>query len=126
MHGGGRSVSATLTIWGARGTVPTPGPATARIGGNTACLEVRDAAGHLVILDAGTGQILGAAVLGMEGGEMMAMLQIAMMGRIAYPVLRDAIFAHPTLAEALNNVFVSLDSSEMEAQPQAMQKEHFQ
>ncbi|OGA26952.1 MAG: mercuric reductase [Betaproteobacteria bacterium RIFCSPLOWO2_02_FULL_65_24] len=79
-----------------------------------------------VILDAGTGQILGAAVLGMEGGEMMAMLQIAMMGRIAYPVLRDAIFAHPTLAEALNNVFVSLDSSEMEAQPQAMQKEHFQ
>lgn len=48
-------MSATLTIWGARGTVPTPGPATARIGGNTACLEVRDASGHLVILDAGTG-----------------------------------------------------------------------
>ena len=65
MHGGGRSVSATLTIWGARGTVPTPGPATARIGGNTACLEVRDAAGHLVILDAGTGiRGLGRAING--------------------------------------------------------------
>jgi len=48
-------VSASLTIWGARGTVPTPGPATARVGGNTACLEVRDSAGHLIILDAGTG-----------------------------------------------------------------------
>ncbi len=48
-------MSATLKIWGARGTVPTPGPTTARVGGNTACLEVRDAKGHLVILDAGTG-----------------------------------------------------------------------
>jgi pyruvate/2-oxoglutarate dehydrogenase complex dihydrolipoamide dehydrogenase (E3) component len=78
------------------------------------------------IADSATGQILGAAVLGMEGGEIMAMLQIAMMGRIPYPVLRDAIFAHPTLAEALNTLFVSLDNSEIEAQPQATHKEHLQ
>ena len=35
----------------------------------------------------------------------MAMLQIAMMGGLPYSALRDAIFAHPTLAEALNNLF---------------------
>ena len=39
----------------------------------------------------------------------MAMLQIAMMGRIPYPDLRDAIFAHPTYAESLNSLFTTLD-----------------
>jgi len=53
-------------------------------------------------------QILGAAVLGVEGGEIMSMLQIAMMGKVPYPDLRDGIFAHPTLAESLNNLFSSL------------------
>lgn len=63
-------MSAALTIWGARGTVPTPGPTTARMGGNTACLEVRDAAGHLVILDAGTGiRGLGRKLNGASGIE---------------------------------------------------------
>jgi len=41
----------------------------------------------------------------MEGGELMTMLQIAMMGNLPYTRLRDAIFAHPTLAESLNNLF---------------------
>jgi len=36
------------------------------------------------------------------------MLQIAMMGKLPYPVLREAIFAHPTLAESLNNLFATL------------------
>ena len=58
-----------------------------------------------VIVDAGTQQILGAAILGLEGGELMAMLQIAMMGGLPYTALRDAIFAHPTLAESFNNLF---------------------
>jgi pyruvate/2-oxoglutarate dehydrogenase complex dihydrolipoamide dehydrogenase (E3) component len=57
------------------------------------------------VIDAGTDQILGATVLGTEGGEVMAMLQLAMMGKLPYPVLRDATFAHPTLAEALNTLF---------------------
>jgi pyruvate/2-oxoglutarate dehydrogenase complex dihydrolipoamide dehydrogenase (E3) component len=61
------------------------------------------------VVDAGTKQILGAAVLGIEGGELMAMLEIAMMGKVPYTVLRDAIFAHPTLAESLNNLFATLD-----------------
>ena len=41
--------------------------------------------------------------------EMMAQLQLAMMGQLPYTVLRDAIFAHPTLAEAWNNLFSTLD-----------------
>jgi pyruvate/2-oxoglutarate dehydrogenase complex dihydrolipoamide dehydrogenase (E3) component len=60
------------------------------------------------LVDADTQQILGAAVLGFEGGELMAMIEIAMLGRLPYMVLRDAIFAHPTLAESLNNLFASL------------------
>ncbi len=59
------------------------------------------------VVDAESGRILGCAVLGLEGGELMAMLQVAMMGEIPYPRLRDAIFAHPTLAESLNSLFAA-------------------
>jgi pyruvate/2-oxoglutarate dehydrogenase complex dihydrolipoamide dehydrogenase (E3) component len=59
------------------------------------------------VVDAENGRILGCAVLGLEGGELMAMLQLAMMGEIPYPRLRDAIFAHPTLAESLNSLFAA-------------------
>jgi hypothetical protein len=38
----------------------------------------------------------------------MAMIEIAMLGRMPYTVLRDAVFAHPTLAELLNTLFASL------------------
>jgi pyruvate/2-oxoglutarate dehydrogenase complex dihydrolipoamide dehydrogenase (E3) component len=69
-------------------------------------LEVDESRGFLkAIVDASTNQILGAAVLGLEGGEIMAQLQIAMMGQLPYTALRDAVFAHPTLAESLNNLF---------------------
>ena len=69
-------------------------------------LEVDESRGFLkAIVDANTNQILGAAVLGLEGGEIMAQLQIAMMGQLPYTTLRDAVFAHPTLAESLNNLF---------------------
>ena len=39
----------------------------------------------------------------------MAMVQMAVLGQLAYPILHDAIFAHPTLAEGLNTLFVTLD-----------------
>lgn len=48
-------MSTSVTFWGTRGTIPSPGAHTARYGGNTACVEVRDGLGHLVVLDAGTG-----------------------------------------------------------------------
>ena len=62
------------------------------------------------VVDEDTGQILGAAILGVEGGEIMAMLEVAMMGKVPYPVLRETIFAHPTLAESLNTLFLSFES----------------
>jgi pyruvate/2-oxoglutarate dehydrogenase complex dihydrolipoamide dehydrogenase (E3) component len=39
----------------------------------------------------------------------MAALQLAMMGKLPYDTLREAVFAHPTLAESLNNLFLTLD-----------------
>lgn len=45
-----------LTFWGTRGSIPTPGPATARYGGNTACLAISgEDDRQLVVLDAGSG-----------------------------------------------------------------------
>jgi pyruvate/2-oxoglutarate dehydrogenase complex dihydrolipoamide dehydrogenase (E3) component len=74
-------------------------------------LELDEARGFMkALVDPESGQILGAAVLGIEGGELMAALQLAMMGRVPYDRLRDAVFAHPTLAESLNNLFSSLDA----------------
>jgi len=57
------------------------------------------------IVDRDSQQILGCAVLGVEGGEIMSMMEIAMMGGTPWPVLRDGIFAHPAFAECLNNLF---------------------
>ncbi|MCQ3979506.1 MAG: FAD-containing oxidoreductase [Anaerolineae bacterium] len=76
-------------------------------------LEVDETRGFMkAIIDAETGQILGAAILGLEGGEVMAVLQMAMMGRVPYTLIRDGVFAHPTLTESLNNLFMALDNQE--------------
>jgi phosphoribosyl 1,2-cyclic phosphodiesterase len=48
-------VAHTLTFWGTRGSIPTPGPDTARYGGNTACISIACSGSRLVILDAGSG-----------------------------------------------------------------------
>ena len=57
-----------IRFWGTRGSIPTPGPSTVRYGGNTACVEVRDSTGALLVLDAGTGlRELGIAM--MNGGS---------------------------------------------------------
>ena len=69
-------------------------------------LEVDETRGFLkAVVDAETDLILGATVLGIEGGEIMSMLELAMMGGLPFTRLRDAVFAHPTLAESLNNLF---------------------
>ncbi|MFL6415929.1 MAG: mercuric reductase [Bryobacteraceae bacterium] len=57
-----------------------------------------------------SGRILGVAVLGAEGGEIMSMVQIAMMGKLTYKELVEAIFAHPAYSESLNNLFNKLDA----------------
>jgi pyruvate/2-oxoglutarate dehydrogenase complex dihydrolipoamide dehydrogenase (E3) component len=61
------------------------------------------------VLDAENGLILGAAALAAEGGEIMSMLQIAMMGKLPYTALEDGIFAHPAFAEGLNTLFMSME-----------------
>jgi pyruvate/2-oxoglutarate dehydrogenase complex dihydrolipoamide dehydrogenase (E3) component len=61
------------------------------------------------VVDAESGWLLGAAVLGVEGGETAALFQLAMMGDLPYTVLKDAIFSHPTLSESLNNLFMAMD-----------------
>ncbi|HEX2913705.1 MAG TPA: mercuric reductase, partial [Chloroflexia bacterium] len=69
-------------------------------------LEVDESRGLMkVVVDAESKEILGCAILGLEGGEIMSMLEIAMMGKLPYTALQEAIFAHPTLAESLNNLF---------------------
>jgi pyruvate/2-oxoglutarate dehydrogenase complex dihydrolipoamide dehydrogenase (E3) component len=72
-------------------------------------LETDESRGLMkALVDPESGQILGAAVLGMEGGEVMAILQVAMLGGLPYPALQEGIFAHPSLAEGLNNLFGSV------------------
>jgi len=52
-----------ITFWGVRGSIPTPGPETATVGGNTSCVEVR-AGKLLLVFDGGTGlRLLGKALL---------------------------------------------------------------
>src|SRR5213596_1066683 len=54
---GGSTASPDMEVrfWGTRGSIATPGPHTVRFGGNTSCVEVRTDAGHVFILDCGTG-----------------------------------------------------------------------
>ncbi|MCW3058973.1 MAG: ykgC, partial [Capsulimonas sp.] len=73
-------------------------------------LETDESRGFMkALVDTDSGQILGAAILGLDGGEVMGALQIAMMGKLPYTALRDGVFAHPTLMESLNNLFLTLD-----------------
>ncbi|HUQ45738.1 MAG TPA: MBL fold metallo-hydrolase [Gemmatimonadaceae bacterium] len=63
-------MSLTLRFWGTRGSIPSPGLATARYGGNTPCIELRTSDGWLVILDAGTGiRELGRSLMAGANGE---------------------------------------------------------
>lgn len=57
------------------------------------------------LVDPETRQILGATVLGVDGGEVMTQIQIAMWGKLPYTVLREGVFAHPTKSEVLNTLF---------------------
>src|SRR5205823_1696843 len=63
----------TVTFWGTRGSIPTPGAHTARYGGNTPCVAVESTGGQLVILDAGTGiRALGLKLAERHNGAVQA------------------------------------------------------
>ncbi len=66
--------------------------------------------GHLqAVVDADSGRILGASILAAEGGEVMAVIQVAMRAGLPSTALRDMVFAHPTMAEGLNDLFERLE-----------------
>jgi pyruvate/2-oxoglutarate dehydrogenase complex dihydrolipoamide dehydrogenase (E3) component len=52
-----------------------------------------------------TDEILGFTAVGAHAGETMAVVQTAMMGKLPYTALRDAVFTHPTMAEGLGPLF---------------------
>ena len=60
---------------------------------------------HLVLGGGYVDRILGFAMIGAEAGEVMAVVQTAMLADLPYPKLRDAILAHPTMAEGLDALF---------------------
>ena len=63
----------TVTFWGTRGSIPTPGAHTARYGGNTPCVAVEGVGGRLLILDAGTGiRALGNKLVERQNGAVNA------------------------------------------------------
>ena len=51
----GAGAAVRMTIWGARGSVPAPGPETTRYGGNTSCVQLTLSDGTVLVLDGGTG-----------------------------------------------------------------------
>jgi pyruvate/2-oxoglutarate dehydrogenase complex dihydrolipoamide dehydrogenase (E3) component len=61
------------------------------------------------VVDADTDRILGAAILAAEGGEVMSVIQVAMRAGLPYTALRDMVFAHPTMAEGLNDLFAGME-----------------
>ena len=72
-------------------------------------IELSETRGFIkAVVDIESKQILGCAVLGIEGGELMAMFEIAIMAQLPYTTLKEAIFAHPTLAESFNNLFKAI------------------
>lgn len=83
--------------------------ATLPMSSGARALETGETRGLMkAVVDAVTNRVLGAAVLGPEGGELAAALQIAMLGDLPCTTLRDAPIAHPTYAESLNNLFATL------------------
>lgn len=62
-----------------------------------------------VLVDPNTKQILGATILSMDGGEILAVIQMAMLGGISYEIIKNLPIAHPTLAESLNNLMMDID-----------------
>jgi pyruvate/2-oxoglutarate dehydrogenase complex dihydrolipoamide dehydrogenase (E3) component len=73
-------------------------------------IETGDTRGFMkAVVDPKTKKILGATVIGEQGGELMTILQMAMEGGITYDRIRYCVFAHPLYAESLNNLFMAIE-----------------
>ena len=60
------------------------------------------------LIDAHSDRILGFTAFGPEAGELMGTVQLAMLAGLPYTILRDAMFAHPTMTEGLKALFMSV------------------
>jgi pyruvate/2-oxoglutarate dehydrogenase complex dihydrolipoamide dehydrogenase (E3) component len=60
------------------------------------------------LIDTKSDQILGFTMLGAGAGEVIAVVQTAMLAGLPYTALRDAILTHPTMAEGLNVLFLNV------------------
>ncbi len=73
-------------------------------------VEVGDTRGFMkAVVDAKTKKILGAAVLGEEGGEIVSVLQMAMEGNITYDRIRYCVLLIPVFSRSLNNLFMTIE-----------------
>jgi pyruvate/2-oxoglutarate dehydrogenase complex dihydrolipoamide dehydrogenase (E3) component len=64
-----------------------------------------------VLVEASGDRVLGFAMIGPDAGEVLAAVQTAILGGLPFTVLRDAILAHPTMAEGLNALFAAISGS---------------
>jgi pyruvate/2-oxoglutarate dehydrogenase complex dihydrolipoamide dehydrogenase (E3) component len=62
------------------------------------------------LIDTDSDRILGFTALGVEGGEIIATVQVAMLAGMPYTALRDTIFTHPTMLEGLIPLFAAVPS----------------
>jgi len=67
------------------------------------------------LIDPNDGKILGFTMIGPEAGEVMAVVQMAMLAGFQSTVLKDAILTHPTMAEGLNVIFSNVKSASRDA-----------
>jgi hypothetical protein len=66
--------------------------------------------GFMALVGASDDRILGFTMVGAEAGEVAAAVQTAMLADLPYPARRDAILAHPTIAEGLDPLFSSVSA----------------
>jgi pyruvate/2-oxoglutarate dehydrogenase complex dihydrolipoamide dehydrogenase (E3) component len=70
------------------------------------------------LIDAHSDRILGFTAFGPEAGELMGTVQLAILAGLPYTVLRDAMFAHPTMTEGLKSLFMAVPPRlEIDAEP---------
>jgi pyruvate/2-oxoglutarate dehydrogenase complex dihydrolipoamide dehydrogenase (E3) component len=71
-------------------------------------IEMSETRGFIKVLVDEKDFIVGVTTFCVEGGELLASLQIAMMAKLPYTALREGVFSHPTLSESLNNLFMKI------------------
>ncbi len=64
------------------------------------------------IIDTASDRILGFTMLGTNAGEVVTAVQMAMLGRLPYTAVRDAIISHPLISEGLNLLFAKVPERE--------------